>query len=112
VTNSSGEEEEVDRHDAMLVVATTRLTSVGGSLVLSLWSFNRPYMALSVVEGQDLGAVADFVWLKTPKLCPSQNLSMARMLLSSDPGLANLMSDSWVCGKRPEQQMNLCWLVG
>jgi WD repeat-containing protein 24 len=85
------EEGEVDRHDSMLVVATARLTSVGGSGVLSLWSFNRPYMALSVVEGHDLGAVADFVWLQTPTNDPKATSISAGV--SSDPTMANSNSD-------------------
>ncbi|MGK3754642.1 MAG: hypothetical protein ACI8RD_006951 [Bacillariaceae sp.] len=59
-----------DRHDSMLAVATARLTSAGGSGALSLWSYNRPYMSLSIVEGHEDGAIADFVWLKTPKTIP------------------------------------------
>jgi hypothetical protein len=58
----------VDRHDSMLAVATARLTSAGGSGVLSLWTVHRPFMPLSVVEGHEEGAVTDFVWLDTPQL--------------------------------------------
>lgn len=64
---SSEDDDEVDRHDSMMAVATARLTSAGGSGVLSLWSFNRPFMPLSVVEGHEDGAVADFAWLQTPQ---------------------------------------------
>jgi hypothetical protein len=65
----AGEEEDnVDRHDSMLAVATARLASAGGSGVLSLWSYNRPFMPLSVVEGHEEGAVTDFVWLDTPQI--------------------------------------------
>lgn len=87
----SGEEEEVDRHDSMLVVATARLTSVGGSGMLALWSFNRPYMALSVVEGHDLGAVSDFVWLQTPQNVPKTK--SLDFMLPSDPSFAKLSSE-------------------
>lgn len=59
-------EGNVDRHDSMLAVATARLTSAGGSGVISLWSTHRPFMPLSVVEGHEEGAVADFVWMRTP----------------------------------------------
>lgn len=31
-----------------------------------MWTFHRPFMALSVVEGHIEGAVADFVWLQSP----------------------------------------------
>jgi hypothetical protein len=61
-----GEVKETDRHDSMFAVATARLTSAGGSGVISLWSTNRPYMPLSVVEGHVEGGVAGFVWIKTP----------------------------------------------
>ena len=60
------DDEGVDRHDAMMAVATARLTSAGGSGVLSLWSLHRPFMPLSVVEGHEEGAVADFAWIQTP----------------------------------------------
>ena len=55
-------------HASMLAVATapTRGTSAGGNGMLSLWSYHRPFMPLSVVEGHINGAVADFVWLDTP----------------------------------------------
>jgi hypothetical protein len=65
---SDDDDGEVDRHDSMLAVATARMTSAGGSGVLSLWTFHRPFMPLSVVEGHEEGAVADFVWLDTPQL--------------------------------------------
>lgn len=67
-TFASDDEGVVDHHDSMLAVATARLTSAGGSGVLSLWSFHRPFMPLSVVEGHEEGAVTDFVWLDTPQL--------------------------------------------
>lgn len=61
--------ESGDRHDAMLAVATAPLQggAAGGSGLLGLWSFHRPFMALSVVEGHKDGAVTDFVWLDTPR---------------------------------------------
>lgn len=72
-----GPQEEilVDRHDSMLAVTTARLTSAGGSGALSLWSFHRPYMSLSIVEGHKEGAISDFVWLQTPLEDPSCNPS-------------------------------------
>ena len=60
-------EEDNDRHDVMLAVASARLTSAGGSGFLSLWSCHRPFMPLSVVEGHEEGASGDFVWLETPQ---------------------------------------------
>ena len=63
---TSEKEIVVDRHDTMLAVATARQTSAGGSGTLSLWSFHRPFMSLSIVEGHEEGAVSDFVWVKTP----------------------------------------------
>lgn len=56
-----------DWHDSMLAVASARLTSAGGSGVLGLWSCQRPFMPLSVVEGHKEGAIGDFVWLETPQ---------------------------------------------
>ena len=60
----------VDRHDSMLAVATARLTSAGGSGTLSLWSFHRPFMSLSIVEGHEESAISDFVWVRTPQTVP------------------------------------------
>ena len=60
---------EIDRHESMLGVATAPIkgASAGGSGVLSLWSYNRPFMPLSVLEGHKVGAVTDFFWLDTPQ---------------------------------------------
>jgi WD40 repeat protein len=57
-----------DRHDTMMAVATAPIkgASAGGSGVLSLWSYDRPFVPLSVVEGHKDGAVTDFEWLETP----------------------------------------------
>ena len=66
-TYNTDDDDNVDRHDSMLAVATARLTSAGGSGVLSLWSVHRPFMPLSIVEGHEEGAVTDFVWLDTPQ---------------------------------------------
>lgn len=63
----------IDRHDSMLAVATARQTSAGGSGVLSLWSVNRSFMSLSVIEGHKEGAIADFVWVKTPQIISKTN---------------------------------------
>lgn len=62
----------IDRHDAMLAVATAPIkgTSAGGNGILSLWSHNRPFMPLSVLEGHKEGAVSDFIWLDTPDIPP------------------------------------------
>lgn len=53
----------------MMAVATAPIkgASAGGSGLLSLWSHNRPFMPLSVVEGHKEGAVTDFDWLDTPQ---------------------------------------------
>uniref|UniRef100_A0A7S3P7D6 Uncharacterized protein n=1 Tax=Amphora coffeiformis TaxID=265554 RepID=A0A7S3P7D6_9STRA len=57
-----------DRHDALLAVSTAPVgwVSAGGAGSVALWSCHRPFMALSVVEGHNDGAVVDFVWLETP----------------------------------------------
>jgi WD repeat-containing protein 24 len=80
-------EEDLDRHDSMLCVATARLSTSGGSGVLSLWSFHRPFMPLSVVEGHEEGAVTDFVWLDTPDFKMKQKKSP--YLVQSDVGLSS-----------------------
>jgi hypothetical protein len=49
-------------------------------------------MALSVVEGHDLGAVADFLWLQTPLNVPKPKSLDG--VLASDPSLAILGSES------------------
>lgn len=59
---------EEDRHDSMLAVATAPIQggAYGGSGVLALWSYHRPFMALSVVDGHLEGGILDFDWLDTP----------------------------------------------
>ena len=52
----------------MIAIATQPVKGrAGGNGLLSLWSYYRPFMALSVVEGHQEGAVTDFVWLDTPR---------------------------------------------
>ena len=60
--------DDVDRHESMLAVATAPIkgASSGGTGLLMLWSWNRPFMPLSVVEGHKEGAVTGFHWLDTP----------------------------------------------
>jgi WD repeat-containing protein 24 len=55
----------LDRHDSMLVVATASIRggAHGGPGVLALWSYHRPFMALSVVDGHREGGITDFDWL-------------------------------------------------
>jgi len=64
-----GEELNSDLHESMIAVATAPIkgASAGGSGVLSLWTYNRPFMPLSVLEGHQVGAVTDFYWLDTPR---------------------------------------------
>lgn len=52
----------------MLAVATAPVkgASAGGAGLLALWSYQRPFMPLSVVQGHREGAVTDFDWLDTP----------------------------------------------
>ena len=70
---TSGEEtdfgEFVDHHDSMLAVATAPLrgANVGGHGFVGLWSYNRPFMPLSVIEGHNEGAITDFLWIDTPE---------------------------------------------
>lgn len=61
--------DETNRHETMLAVATAPIkgASAGGSGMLALWSYDRPYMPLSIIEGHEEGAVTDFRWLDTPQ---------------------------------------------
>ena len=65
----SDADEKIDRHDAMMAVTTAPISgaSAGGSGSIGLWSWHRPFMPLSIVEGHKDGAVTDFVWLDTPQ---------------------------------------------
>eukprot|EP00566_Odontella_aurita_P004060 CAMPEP_0113564672 /NCGR_PEP_ID=MMETSP0015_2-20120614/21750_1 /TAXON_ID=2838 /ORGANISM="Odontella" /LENGTH=1222 /DNA_ID=CAMNT_0000466781 /DNA_START=16 /DNA_END=3680 /DNA_ORIENTATION=- /assembly_acc=CAM_ASM_000160 len=60
--------EAPDRHDTMMAVSTAPISgaSAGGFGSLSLWSYRRPFMPLSVVEGHKEGAVTNFIWIDTP----------------------------------------------
>ena len=65
-----------DPYDSsMLAVATAPIkgASAGGAGVLALWSYHRPFMPLSVVQGHKDGAVTDFVWLETPVKDPASD---------------------------------------
>ncbi|CAB9500416.1 GATOR complex protein WDR24 [Seminavis robusta] len=68
-----------DRHESMLAVATAPIKGVnaGGSGLLGLWSTNRPFMPLSVVDGHTAGAVVDFFWLDTPNPDSQRNIMRA-----------------------------------
>jgi WD repeat-containing protein 24 len=60
--------QEKDRHESQLAVATANKgASAGGSGAVALWSYYRPFMPLSVVDGHKELAVADFDWLDTPQ---------------------------------------------
>jgi len=69
--------ESDDRHGAMLAVATAPVkgASAGGAGLLALWSYHRPFMPLSVVQGHKDGAVTDFDWLDTPLRDARQKVS-------------------------------------
>lgn len=81
-----------DRHDAMLAVATASVQggAAGGSGLVGLWSFRRPFMALSVVEGHTEGAVTDFLWLDTPppppQASPQPTTTSPELLLTTERG--------------------------
>lgn len=82
-----------DLHDSMIAVSTAPIkgTNAGGAGTLSLWSFHRPYMPLSIVEGHKDGAVVDFDWLETPqKSVARQGLALA----SNDVNLFSVEHDS------------------
>ncbi len=59
----------VDHHSSMLAIATSpKSGAAGGHGNISLWSYQRPFMPLSIVEGHSEGAVLDFLWLDTPEI--------------------------------------------
>jgi len=75
-----------DRHESMLVVATAPVKgeTSGGSGLVALWSYHRPYMPLSIVEGHKEGAVVDFAWLQTPvSQATSRQVTMSGSMTSS-----------------------------
>ena len=69
-----------DWHASMIAVSTAPIkgANAGGAGTLSLWSYHRPYMPLSIVEGHEDGAVVDFEWLETPQtsLTTTQNFPL------------------------------------
>lgn len=79
-------QDAADRHEPMLAVATAPIkgASAGGSGLLCLWSYHRPFMPLSVLESHTKGAVTDFFWLDTPHPDSEQS-----MVPSSKPGNAS-----------------------
>lgn len=91
---------EEDRHDSMLAVATAPIQggAYGGSGVLALWSYHRPFMALSVVDGHLEGGITDFDWLDTPSSIsdpmPSFNRDSTEVAHSRVPGSTQHENDS------------------
>ena len=87
---SQNDEDYIDHHDAMLAVATAPIsgTNYGGAGSIELWSHHRPFMALSIVEGHQDGAVTDFVWMDTP---PSETEIRSRKSLGNSRDY-----DNWV----------------
>lgn len=58
-----------DHHEAMLAVATTVTGATsGGCGKVYLWSCQRPFMPLSIVDGHEEKSVSDFIWLDTPQV--------------------------------------------
>lgn len=70
----------------MMAVATAPIkgASAGGAGILALWSYHRPFMPLSVVQGHKDGAVTDFEWLETPVNDARQTSSSAKLGTSKD----------------------------
>jgi len=85
--NGDDEDDDEDRHHSMLAVATAPIkgASAGGSGMLALWSYYRPYMPLSVVEGHRDGAVTDFAWLDTPLPPPPPRRGRSRQTRGAEP---------------------------
>ena len=59
-TCSKDLKKEIGAHDAMLFVSTAPSNAAGGSATIELWSYHRPFLALSRVEGHINGPVVDF----------------------------------------------------
>ena len=87
LNDDGDDEDEEDRHHSMLAVATAPIkgASAGGSGMLALWSYYRPYMPLSVVEGHRDGAVTDFAWLDTPLPPPPPRRGRSRQTRGAEP---------------------------
>jgi hypothetical protein len=68
----------------MLAVSTAPIkgASAGGNGLLGLWSFRRPFMPLSIVEGHTEGNVSDFVWIDTPSVEWTQQTYEEQELMS------------------------------
>lgn len=77
--------EDEDRHASMMAVATAPIkgASAGGKGMMSLWSYYRPFMPLSIVEGHKDGAITDFVWLDTPQQAVPDGLSLTKRTRTS-----------------------------
>jgi WD repeat-containing protein 24 len=81
-----------DRHESMLAVATASIkggASAGGSGRCELWSFHRPFMPLSVVEGHKEGAVTDFEWLETPTAADQDRSTVSKSIQGGDNDIIN-----------------------
>ena len=63
-----------DRHESMLAVATVPIKgeSGGGSGFVALWSYDFPYMPLSILEGHKEGAVTDMAFLDAAQVAATQ----------------------------------------
>lgn len=59
---------EDNHNDSMIAVATSSISgaNAGGNGAVGLWSYHRPFMPLSIVEGHADGAVTDFSWIDAP----------------------------------------------
>jgi WD repeat-containing protein 24 len=91
----SGKDE--DRHESMLAVATASIkggASAGGSGRCELWSFHRPFMPLSIVEGHKEGAVTDFDWLETPTAPDQDRSTLSKSIQGGDKTLIDSNSSS------------------
>jgi len=77
-----------DHHEAMLAVATTVTGATsGGCGKVYLWSCQRPFMPLSIVDGHEEKSVADFIWLDTPQV---KEIGSPRRIVSLKTGSSSL----------------------
>ena len=89
----SGSDAVADHHGAMLAIATSPASGAasGRHGTVSLWSYHRPFMPLSIVEGHKDGAVTDFLWLDSPEIEEEEGY----ILPAYDDGKISSLAGTW-----------------
>jgi len=87
----------IDHHDAMFGVVTAGEGLGGGSNCLSLCSFHRPHMPLSVLEGSIEGPVLDFLWIDTPEKEKTNNQAKFEHRFEKEKQISDsqILSGTW-----------------